>query len=151
MREKNQESGNESVPSPDADRDGEIVGGCEGTFNLVDGSTLRVTVAHARSSGGGTDRSLTVSRWVLSHGSVTLNGGRLIDIMPLPNMKAGCGCYAIFRFEDGTVLRMDVAGAQSFSGGTDETITGSRWYLSREGVTLSEGLLVDIMRAQARA
>lgn len=150
MRDKTKESGNESGASSDADTDGGIVGGCEGTFTLVDEAALRVTVAHVVGSGGGTSRSITVSRWVLSHGSVIRNGGRLIDVMPVPDTNDKRGCYGIFRFGDGTVLRMDVAGAQSFANGTDPTITGSHWYLSREGVIIRKGPLVSIMRVLPR-
>lgn len=74
----------------------------------------------------------------------------MIDVMPVPDTKDKRGCYGIFRFGGGTVLRMDVAGAHSFSGGTDPTISGSHWYLSREGVIIREGPLVSIMRVPSR-
>lgn len=154
MRRQNPGSGNESGAYPDVDREGEIAGGCDGIFELVDGTTLRLDVVRARASGGGTDPRITESRWVLSRGSVTLNQGRLIDIIPAQvpdgDPEIRCGCYGIFGYGDGTVLRIDVAGAKSFGSGTDPTITDSRWLLSRGSVTLSEGRLVEIMRAQAR-
>ena len=56
-------------------------GGYFTVFKFPDGTTLRVDIAHATTSGGGGDMSIDVSKWVLSKGSEVLMEGSFNDLL----------------------------------------------------------------------
>ena len=112
-------------------------------FEFPDKTSLRVDIAHATAHLGGGDHSIGVSQWVLSKGSAVLNRGGLKDLLFKGPLEGGC--FAVFKFPDGTTLRVDIAHATESGGGGDPSISVSKWVLSKGSDVLIEGSFHDLI------